>query len=597
MLDFLRTLRLMVGLSWASDKPRTIGSVATAGTQMLTIPLRALGIQILVDGITGGDVRRALTGGLLVAALSGANSVMSWSGLGIRMRLREHIQAYLDTYVMDLTAGIPGMEHHERPAYLNHVELVQLERHYIANPFNPISWSVASIFQAVSVLILLAGVHPLLALLPLAGIPSVWINIRGERLSIQLREQSAEPRRVLRHLMELTIEPPAAKEIRIFGLKDVIFQRRREVFDDLERGLMRRGAQNGLLSTLGWACFAICFGLALGFTLHLSALGLITAGQVILVLTLGSQLNVQLAELGWNVAWLVNTQRAVAHLRWLADYAADSARRLLRPRTAPLPERLTDGIRFQGVAFQYPDTERPVLANLNLHIPAGSTVAIVGENGAGKTTLVKLLCRFYEPTAGEILVDGTPLEAFDVAEWRKRISAGFQDFSRIQLLARESIGAGETAYIPDDGRILEALDRASAPDLPRAFPGGLDTQLGRYFEGGVDLSIGQWQKVALGRAMMRREPLLLVLDEPTASLDAPTEHRLFEHFATAASEAAHRTGAITVLVSHRFSTVRMADLIVVVSGGRVVEAGPHAELVRAGGLYAELYQLQAAAYR
>jgi ATP-binding cassette subfamily B protein len=397
--------------------------------------------------------------------------------------------------------------------------------------------------------------------------------------------------------MDLTIEPPAAKEIRIFGLKDVIFERRREVFDELERGLMRRGAQNGLLSTLGWACFAACFGLALAYTLHLSALGLITAGQVMLVLTLGSQLNVQLAELGWNVAWLVNTQRAVTHLRWLADYAAESATRLFRPRPSPVPERLTDGIRLEGVAFQYPDTDRPVLSDVNLHIPAGSTVAIVGENGAGKTTLVKLLCRFYEPTAGNILVDGTPLEAFDIDEWRERISAGFQDFSRIQLLARESIGAGDTVYIPDDVRLLDALDRASAPDLPRAFPAGLDTQLGRYFEGGVDLSIGQWQKVALGRAMMRLQPLLLVLDEPTASLDAPTEHRLFEHFATAASDAAHRSGAITVLVSHRFSTVRMADTIVVVSGGRVVEAGPHPELVRAGGLYAELYQLQAAAYR
>jgi ATP-binding cassette subfamily B protein len=597
VLDTLRTLRLMIGLAWRADKLRTIGCVSTAGTQMLAIPFRALGIQMLVDGITGGNLQHALAGALLVAGLSGANSIMSWTGLGVRMRLREHIQAYLDTYVMDLTAGIPGMEHHERPSYLNHVELVQLERHYIANPFNPIAWSVASIFQAGSVLVLLAGVHPLLALLPLAGIPSVWINIRGERLSIQLREDSAEPRRVLRHLMDLTIEPLAAKEIRIFGLKDVIFERRREVFDELERGLMRRGAQNGLLSTLGWACFAACFGLALAYTLHLSALGLITAGQVMLVLTLGSQLNVQLAELGWNVAWLVNTQRAVTHLRWLADYAAESATRLFRPRPSPVPERLTDGIRLEGVAFQYPDTDRPVLSDVNLHIPAGSTVAIVGENGAGKTTLVKLLCRFYEPTAGNILVDGTPLEAFDIDEWRERISAGFQDFSRIQLLARESIGAGDTVYIPDDVRLLDALDRASAPDLPRAFPAGLDTQLGRYFEGGVDLSIGQWQKVALGRAMMRLQPLLLVLDEPTASLDAPTEHRLFEHFATAASDAAHRSGAITVLVSHRFSTVRMADTIVVVSGGRVVEAGPHPELVRAGGLYAELYQLQAAAYR
>ncbi|HEY0991419.1 MAG TPA: ABC transporter ATP-binding protein, partial [Kofleriaceae bacterium] len=235
--------------------------------------------------------------------------------------------------------------------------------------------------------------------------------------------------------------------------------------------------------------------------------------------------------------------------------------------------------------------------DVNLDLPAGSVVALVGENGAGKTTLVKLLCRFYEPTTGAITVDGVDLARFPVDAWRRRISAGFQDFARLQLLARESIGVGDVDQLDGDAHVLAALERAAAPELPAALPRGLDTQLGREFHGGVELSQGQWQKVALGRAMMRSAPLLMILDEPTASLDAPTEHALFERYAGAARRAAAATGAITILISHRFSTVRMADMILVVAGGRIAEIGDLAALVRAGGLYAELYELQRRAYR
>src|SRR5262249_50345806 len=233
-----------------------------------------------------------------------------------------------------------------------------------------------------------------------------------------------------------------------------------------------------------------------------------------------------------------------------------------------------------------------VLDGVDLLLPAGRTVAIVGENGAGKTTLVKLLCRFYEPTAGRITVDGVPLADVPVEAWRARASAGFQDFARLMLVARESIGVGDVARLAREAEILGALERAAAAELPASLPRGLDTQLGREFQDGVELSQGQWQQVALGRAMMRPAPLLLVLDEPTASLDAPTEHALFERFAGAARRAAAGSGAVTILVSHRFSTVRMADLILVVAGGRIAEAGDHATLVRQGGTYAQLYELQ-----
>jgi ATP-binding cassette subfamily B protein len=219
-----------------------------------------------------------------------------------------------------------------------------------------------------------------------------------------------------------------------------------------------------------------------------------------------------------------------------------------------------------------------LLADVHLHVPAGSTLAIVGENGAGKTTLAKLLLRFYEPTEGAIRLDGVDIRRFPVDGWRDRLSAGFQDFAQLRFLARESVGVGSLPRIEDRVTVAAALDRGAAGDLPAKLPAGLETQLGREFEGGVDLSTGQCQKVALARAMMRDDQLVLILDEPTASLDAATEHALFERFAEQARSAAARSGTVTLLVSHRFSTVRMADMIVVVDGGRVMECGSHHDL-------------------
>jgi len=290
---------------------------------------------------------------------------------------------------------------------------------------------------------------------------------------------------------------------------------------------------------------------------------------------------------------LQRTARTMSDLAWV--------RAVVRPArtavTAPAPERVRDGITFEGVAFAYPGTERPVLADVDLTLPAGSTVAIVGENGAGKTTLVKLLCRFYDATEGTVRVDGVDLATVDPAAWRERVAAGFQDFSRFELLARENVGVGDLPDIGSDEAVLAALRRAHAEGVLDRLDDGLDTQLGTSHTDGAQLSGGQWQKLALGRAMMREEPLLLVLDEPTSALDAQAEHELFERYAVHARRVGERTGAITLLVSHRFSTVRMADLILVVAGGRVAEAGSHAELVARGGLYAELFELQAAAYR
>jgi ATP-binding cassette subfamily B protein len=237
-----------------------------------------------------------------------------------------------------------------------------------------------------------------------------------------------------------------------------------------------------------------------------------------------------------------------------------------------------------------------VLREVDLELPAGAVVAVVGENGAGKTTLVKLLCRFYEPTEGRITVDGTELRRLPAEGWRQRLAGAFQDFMRFELVARSTIGVGDLARADQAGAVESAVERGGAGDVVRRLPRGLATQLGPTWREGVELSFGQWQKLALARGFMRDEPLLLVLDEPTAALDAETEHALFERFA-AASRAGTGTGRVTVLVSHRFSTVRMADRIIVLDGSRVAEQGSHEELMAQAGLYAELYGIQARAYR
>jgi ATP-binding cassette, subfamily B, bacterial len=310
------------------------------------------------------------------------------------------------------------------------------------------------------------------------------------------------------------------------------------------------------------------------------------------VLTAGGRLSAYVGsavgELGFlRGIWLDSAQR----LAWLEDFAA----RANAHADQHAPDRLAEGIRFEGVSFAYPGTSRTVLDDVDLTLPAGAVVAIVGENGAGKSTLVKLLARMYAPTAGRITADGTDIAHIDVHEWRERLAGAFQDFARLELVAQTTVGLGDRPRLDDRAAVTSAVDRAGATPVVDDLSAGLDTQLGPSWEGGVDVSFGQWQKLALARGYMRPEPLLLMLDEPTAALDAETEHALFERFASGAREA-NDTGRVTVLVSHRFSTVRMADLIVVLDGARVVEVGSHDELMQRRGTYAELYSIQAAGY-
>ena len=324
----------------------------------------------------------------------------------------------------------------------------------------------------------------------------------------------------------------------------------------------------------------------------LSVRGATDASGALIVVAAGARLTAYIGLAATEVnTWGFFVQGS-QRLLWLEDLVE---RRRGNAEQVP-PQRLSDGITLENVSFAYPGVDQPlVVEHVNVRLPAGCVVAVVGENGAGKSTLVKLLAKLYEPTEGRILVDDVDLATINATAWRERMAGAFQDFVRFELPAQGSIGLGDLPRVDDAEAVVGAVTRAGAVDVIERLPDGLLTQLGPSWPGGVDLSGGQWQKVALARGLVRDDPLLVVLDEPTSALDAETEHALFERFAEQA-RIASQAGRVTVLVSHRFSTVRMADLIIVLSGTRVVEVGSHDELIARGATYAELYAIQASAY-
>jgi ATP-binding cassette, subfamily B, bacterial len=438
--------------------------------------------------------------------------------------------------------------------------------------------------------VLLGSVNPVLVTLVLFAIPTVAATSWRPAVERTAQERGAQSTRLATHLFQLSTTASPGKELRVLGIGRALGDRRRASWERWYVPVAAARSRSALWYAGGWAIFALGY---VGAIVIVAAGPHASVGGTILVLTAGarlsSYLNATVSEIGFlRGTWMDGAQR----LAWLEDYAAAAA----RDADQPAPDSITEGIRFERVSFTYPGADRLALDEVDLFLPAGAVVAVVGENGAGKTTLVKLLAKLYSPASGRILVDGVDLARVDSAAWRQRMAGAFQDFFRFEFRAGQTIGIGDLPRLDVEQALVTAADRAGARDLVEALPAGLHTQLGPTWADGVDVSFGQWQKLALARGFMRDEPLVVALDEPTAALDAETEHQLFERYATRARQA-RQSGSVTILVSHRFSTVRMADLIVVLDGARVAETGTHEDLLARGGRYAELYQIQAAGYR
>jgi ATP-binding cassette subfamily B protein len=563
-------------------------------SQLAALPdaLLALWLMLLGKGVL--EHRGGLSVGAAVglAVSTTATWILRTVSTRVQRRFRDKVTIALESHVAQLQASVPTVAHQERPEYLDRLSMLRNQvfvlDHMYVSLFSTLGW----ILRLGVTMALLASIHPALMLLGLFAVPTAWTSAWRPGVERSALERGAQTHRLARHLFTIATTPPPGKEVRVTGIGERLVRERRAAWERWYGPVATARWGSAWWHGLAWAIFGVAY---VGAVVFVSVSLGRPAGEVLLVLAAGARLSAYIGatvgEIGFLRGFWMDGSRRLA---WLEDYAAAVA----SSGDLPVPAVLHRGVRLDHVSFMYPGTTRLVLDDVSVTLPAGAVVAIVGENGAGKTTLVKLLAKMYEPSSGTILVDDTPLARVPAGEWRARLAGAFQDFFRFEFRAGHSVGLGDVPRVDEEPAVATAVDRAGASDVIARLPAGLATQLGPTWPGGVDLSFGQWQKLALARGFMRDQPLLLVLDEPTAALDAETEHALFERYAAAARGAGEGAASrITILVSHRFSTVRMANLIVVLDGARLVEVGTHEELMAKRGQYAQLYGIQAAAYR
>lgn len=574
-----------------------VGAFGLALLAALPDSLLALWFKLLTDGVLAHQHRLVF----IAAAGLGASTTATWflrvMSDRTQRRFRDQVTIALESHVARLQASVVTVEHHERPEYLNRLAILRDQVFVLDHMYMSLFSTCGWILRLGVTVALLMSIHPALGLLILFALPTVLSSTWRPGVERAAQEQGAPANRLARHLFVTATTAPPGKEVRVTGIGDRLVTDRRAAWERWYGPVARTRWGTARWHMLAWGIFGAGF---LGAVAFVSWGIRATPGDVLLVLAAGSRLSAYIGatvgEIGFLFGFWLDGSRRMA---WLEDYAAA----MLEKSDSQVPDRLTHGIRFDHVSFAYPATEQLVLEDICLDLEPGTVVAIVGENGAGKSTLIKLLCRLYPPTSGRILVDDLDLGRMPADRWRTRLAGAFQDFFRFEFKACQTIGMGDLPRLDDEPAVATAVDRAGAGDVVARFSAGLETQLGPTWPEGVEVSFGQWQKLALARGFMRDHPLLLILDEPTAALDAETEHTLFERFAAAARAGKSNgsqdvpDGRITILVSHRFSTVRMADLIVVLDGSRVAEVGSHEKLMARGGKYAELYGIQAAAYR
>jgi ATP-binding cassette subfamily B protein len=568
--------------------------VAFVLSQLAALPdaLLALWLMLLGKGVL--EHRSGIVEGAAIGL--GVSTVATWFlrtvSTRVQRRFRDRVTIALESHVARLQASVATIAHQERPEYLDRLSMLRNQvfvlDHMYVSLFSTLGW----ILRLGVTMALLTSIHPALILLAVFAVPTVLTSTWRPAVERAAQERGAQSNRLARHLFTIATTAPPGKEVRVTGIGERLVTERRRAWERWYGPVAAARWGSAMWHAMAWAIFGLAY---VGAVVFVSSGLRAPASAVLLVLAAGARLSAYIGatvgEIGFLRGFWMDGSRRLA---WLEDYAAAVA----ASGDLAVPAVVRRGIRLEHVSFAYPGTTRVVLDDVSVTLPAGAVVALVGENGSGKTTLVKLLAKMYEPSSGAILLDDTPLARVPADEWRARLAGAFQDFFRFEFRAGHTVGLGDVPRMNDELAVVAAVERAGASDVVARLASGLDTQLGPTWPNGVELSFGQWQKLALARGFMRDQPLLLVLDEPTAALDAETEHALFERYAAAARGTGEGdSGRITILVSHRFSTVRMADLIVVLEGARLVEVGTHDELMAKGGQYSELYRMQAAAYR
>jgi ABC-type multidrug transport system fused ATPase/permease subunit len=596
---YLRLWWRLTAMCYRYEPRATVAALVLRVVGIATVPAIAIVLRAAVDtgarAATGAaSTRAAVLAAVGVAVAYTANQAIErtvWL-LGIHLTDRVGLLV-LEPQIQRDVCAVETIDHLERTDFMDRVTILRGAAWEVMFAAWGALDGLFNIARLAAILALLGTVGPyLLLLLVFAAVP-LWFDARGRRVVVRADTDKAEDVRVARHLFSLATMAVPGKELRVSGAGPAIVDLQERAWRRANERQYRALLRGALWRSGGWTVFAAGFAVALWYVVHQSLQGHGSVGDVVLAIVVAANLRSAVQQAVSSSTEAAMAGRKATHYLWLEDYVA--AQRSQPRGTGSAPAVLRDGIRLQGLTYAYPGAEVNAVEDVTVHLPAGSVVAVVGEYGSGKSTLVKLLCKFHRPSGGTILVDGADLAGIEADSWWAGMAVAFQDFGRYRAAFRDVVGLGDLPYLDDDERIGAALRAADGQVLLDRLPSGLDTLLGKEL-GGVELSEGQWQKTALARACMRPQPLLFVLDEPTASLDAPSEQAIFEHYMGRARELAARSGAITVIISHRFSTVAGADLILVMVGGRLVQSGTHDELVDAEGPYAELHSITSQAY-
>jgi len=589
--------RRALELVWTTSRPLTVAFALltlVAGALPAGVAyVGALIVDAVVAAIQADEAGRAVltrnalvlvvAEGLLVATIAGAQRGISLCQSLLRAQLSQRVNVMILEKALTLE-----LAHFENSDFYD--KLTRARREASSRPLSLVMRTFGLGQNAVSLMsfgTLLFSFSPwAVLLLALAGLPAFLAEARFSGQAFRLFLWRSPETRMQLYLETVLAREDHVKEVKLFGLGPLFLERYRNIFRKLykeDRDLTIRRDTWGFF--LGLIATATLYGAYAWIALSAIA-SRITLGQMTMYLMLFRQGQSAVSAILSAVGGMYEDNLYLSTLYEYLETPVDD-----RKGAVIRGPKLDDGIRFENVSFSYPDGEQSTLVDVNLHIKPGESLALVGENGSGKTTLIKLLTRLYAPTSGRITLDGQDLREWDEAALRDRIGVIFQDFTRYQLMLGENIGAGDVRHFEDEERWREAGEKGMATAIVDTLPEGYRTPLGKWFNDGRELSGGQWQKIALSRAFMRSRADILVLDEPTAAMDAGAEATIFEHFRTLTR------GRIAILISHRFSTVRMADQIVVLQDGRIIERGSHDDLMRTNGHYAHLFSLQAKGYR
>jgi ATP-binding cassette, subfamily B, bacterial len=588
-----RYSRRAIDLVWSTNRGLLVAlALLTLLAGLLPAGVAWIGGQIVDAVVAARDLsghgaarvlRFVCIEGALVTLLAGAQRGLSLCQALLRAQLGQRVNVMILEKALTLE-----LTHFEDSEFYD--KLTRARREASSRPLSLVMRTFGMVQNAISLLsygALLVRFSPWTVLiLLLAGLPAFVAEAKFSGDAFRLFRWRSPETRMQTYLETVLAREDHAKEVKLFGLGARLLQRYRDIYTRLyreDRALsIRRDSWGFALSVIATATLYGAYAWIAVATVH----GAITLGQMTRYLLSFRQgqgaVSAILSAIGGMYEDNLYLSTLYEFLETPLELPAGSA--------VHGPDR-ADGVRFEHVSFTYPGASSPALVDINLHLPPGSSLALVGENGSGKTTLIKLLTRLYSPDSGRILLDGLPLPEWQDEALKARIGVIFQDFTRYQMLVGENVGAGDERYFEDEQRWRDAAVKGRAAEFIDRLPGGYHTQLGKWFRYGQELSGGQWQKVALARAFMRTQADVLVLDEPTAAMDARAEAEIFEHFRSLARER------ITILISHRFSTVRMADRIAVLDQGRIIEQGSHEELMALGGHYAHLFALQARGYR